>query len=91
MKGVFSTPFKSFLARNFIRMLSTVLFATGVIVNFDIILPNIQTVGDLAGKTGWWRLVEPLETNELVSILMSLIPAAILVTCSFVLSTALWR
>lgn len=91
VKGVFSTPFKSFLARNFIRMLSTVLFATGVIVNFDIILPNIQTVGDLAGKTGWWRLVEPLETNELVSILMSLIPAAILITCSFVLSTALWR
>lgn len=89
VKGVFSTPFKSFIARNFIRALSTLLFATGVIVNFDI-LPQLVSVGDLAGKTGWYKLFDqgtPLKED----ILISLIPMTILVSCSFVLSITLWR
>mmetsp|Transcript_4931 Transcript_4931/g.6030 ORF Transcript_4931/g.6030 Transcript_4931/m.6030 type:complete len:347 (+) Transcript_4931:80-1120(+) len=88
VKGVFSTPFKSFLARNFIRILSTVLFATGIIVNFDI-LPRTDTVGDLAGKSGWWNVFR--EEGFAENVMISLIPTAILVMCSFVLSTALWR
>lgn len=88
VKGVFSTPFKSFLARNFIRILSTVLFATGIIVNFDI-LPTTETVGDLTGKSGWWNLIQ--SDDFVQNIFISLIPTAVLIICSFVLSTALWR
>lgn len=89
VKGVFSTPCKSFLARNFIRMLSTLLFVTGVIVNFDV-LRRLNTVSDLTGKTGWWQLFDkeaPLQPD----VVMSLVPIIILVVCSFVLSTTLWR
>lgn len=89
VQGVFSTPFKSFLARNFIRILSTILFATGIFVNFDI-LPQLKTVEDLAGKTGWMSVFDTSVPPKL-DLIMSLFPVAILVTCSFVLSIALWR
>ena len=91
VKGVFSTPCKSFLARNLIRMLSTLLFATGIVVNFDVVeFRNVNTVGDLTGKTGWWQLFDEENPFE-PAIVMSLIPIAVLVVCSFVLSTTLWR
>jgi hypothetical protein len=89
VKGVFSTPFKSFLARNFIRMLSTLLFVIYIIVNFDL-LPQLNTVDDLAGKTGWATIFK--DSNEPKhDVLLSLIPVSILIFCSFVLSITLWR
>ena len=90
VKGVFSTPCKSFLARNFIRILSTLLFVTGIIVNFNI-LPQLVKVGELAGKIGWWQLVRnDLTWREEFDVVMSLLPTVILVVCSFVLCTTLW-
>lgn len=90
VKGVFSTPCKSFLARNFIRILSTLLFVIGITVNFNV-LPDLVTVGDLAGKTGWWNLFKNKRNlQEALDVVMSLFPTAILIFCSFVLCTTLW-
>lgn len=89
VQGVFSTPCKSFLARNFIRILSTILCAIGIIVNFDV-LPQLQTVDDLAGKAGWFALTNG-NGGPRNDVLLSLIPAGILILCSFVLSITLWR
>mmetsp|Transcript_4670 Transcript_4670/g.5359 ORF Transcript_4670/g.5359 Transcript_4670/m.5359 type:complete len:357 (+) Transcript_4670:214-1284(+) len=90
VKGVFSTPFKSFIERNFIRMLSTILFVTGILANFNV-LTELTTVGDLAGKTGWFAMIGKRDKPFPWDVFLSLIPALILSVCSFALSIILWR
>lgn len=93
VQGVFSTPVKSFVFRNLIRFLALVCLVLGIAANFDL-LKDFDELDRLAGRTGWWKLWDD-EATEIemfsVHVLMSLIPTAVLIFCSFFLSIALWR
>jgi len=93
VQGVFSTPVKSFVFRNLIRFIALVCLVLGIAANLDI-LKDREDLDTLAGRTGWWKLWDREATDqEMYSahVLMSLIPTAVLIFCSFFLSIALWR
>lgn len=91
VKGVFSTPVKSFVFRNLIRFIALISLVVGCLANLDL-LRDRDIKDELAGRTGWWKLWDT-EGDRVwtVHILMSLVPTAILIFCSFFLSIALWR
>lgn len=93
IQGVFGTPVKSFIFRNLIRFVALLCLITGICANLDLLRDKLQT-DELAGRTGWWKLWDREKTIDAVysiHVLMSLIPTAILLFCSFFLSIALWR
>jgi len=93
VQGVFSTPVKSFVFRHLIRFIALICLITGILANLDL-LRERDTNDELAGRTGWWKLWDREKTTHIVysvHVLMSLIPTAILIFCSFFLSIALWR
>lgn len=86
-----TTPIKSFLLRNLIRILAIFLFAMGIVGNFDL-TGELTTVNELAGRAGWWSLVkDPRPWDEKWPLLLSLLPTAVLALCSFYFSFLLWR
>lgn len=99
VQGVFSTPVKSFVLRNLIRIISILCLLMGIIANLDLLKDAVQN-DKLAGRMGWWMLfMEGTKYDEngdrkviwTWHILLSLIPTAVLIVCSFFLSIALWR
>jgi hypothetical protein len=93
VQGVFSTPVKSFVFRNLIRFVALVCLVLGIVANFDL-LKDRDDLDALAGRTGWWKLWDHEATEHgiySVHVLISLIPTAVLILCSFFLSIALWR
>jgi hypothetical protein len=91
LHGVFSTPVKSFFFRNIIRFIAILCWIIGTLANLDL-LRDGDPEDELAGRTGWWNLWET-KGNRVwtVHILMSLVPTAVLLVCSFFLSITLWR
>lgn len=91
VQGVFSTPVKSFVFRNLIRFIALICLIVGCLANLDL-LRDKDVKDELAGRTGWWKMWDT-EGDRVwtVHILMSLMPTAVLIFCSFFLSIALWR
>lgn len=95
VQGVFSTPVKSLLFRNLLRILAILLLGVGIIVNLDL-LRDFAESNEYAGRTGWWNLWTKEDGGQIWTILdthvlMSLIPPLVLVFFSTCLSIALWR
>ena len=95
VQGVFSTPVKSIIFRNLLRILAIVLLAMGIIVNLDLVRDFAET-NEYAGRTGWWNLWTKDDGGQIwtvldTHVLLSLLPPLILVVCSTSLSIALWR
>jgi len=91
VQKIITTPVKSFLLRNLIRILAVILFAMGIVGNFDL-LGDVSTVDELAGRAGWWSLVkDPRPWDQKWHLLLSLLPTAVLALCSFYFSFLLWR
>jgi len=91
VSSIITTPMKSFIARNFIRILGFFMGATGIFVNLDL-LKDVSNIDVEAGRTGWstlWKNDSNLETQ--IHVFLSLIPTAVLILCSFFLSMCLWR
>lgn len=91
VSSIITTPMKSFIARNFIRILGFFMGATGIFVNLDL-LKDVSSIDVEAGRTGWstiWKSENDLETR--IHVFLSLIPTAVLILCSFFLSMCLWR
>lgn len=88
---IITTPMKSFVLRNLIRVTGIFLLAMGIAVNFDI-TKGVKSVNDLAGKSGWWEFFKKdLNWSEEWHLFLSLLPTAILIVCSFYFSMILWR
>ena len=97
VQGVFSTPVKSILFRNLLRILAIVLLLIGIIVNLDLLRDfEIAEDNEYAGRTGWWNLWTKQDGGRIWTILdthvlLSLLPPLVLVVCSTSLSIVLWR
>ena len=91
LNNIITTPMKSFVLRNFIRILAVLLLVMGIMGNFDM-LGDISEVNELAGRAGWWALVQDLWSwSEKGHLLLSLLPTAVLVLCCLYFSILLWR
>lgn len=91
VQNIITTRWKSFLARNALRILALILLAIGVFVNLDL-LGIVHQADQLTGRVGWanlWNSNDWTEAHTLV--LISLFPTAILVFSSVIMSISLWR
>jgi len=91
VQSIITNGFKSFLARNFLRILATLMLATGVVINLDL-LDFVDDPGQLTGRVGWpnlWNSKKWDAAHTLV--LISLMPTTILIVTSFLMSWTLWR
>ena len=84
---------RSFVLRNFIRMISLVLLIMGIIANFTLVLPKNKEDyhpedEDLVGRVGWWGLYPWVGQ---IHLLLALLPAMCLFVIAFFLSLVLWR
>lgn len=84
------TDLKSCLLRNCIRILALMLLAVGTIANFDLIQEN--QIDILAGKTGWYNLLNGDETNSYkIHVILSLLPVLVLFVTNLIISISIWH
>lgn len=91
VQSIITTRVKSFLARNFMRILGMIMLTTGIIINLDL-LKIVKDPKQLTGRVGWpnlWNSGKWTEAHTLV--LLSLLPTAVLVCTSMLMSILLWR
>jgi len=101
IRRMITTPIKSFVLRNSIRVLAIFLTAVGIIANFSLIRDN--TTGEVDDEEG--TDVEPADPrcswvclfrderswDEKTNTLLSLIPTGVLILCNAYFSFLLWR
>ena len=84
------TMVRGFLLRNMIRMIALLLLGMGIVVNFGLGIPK-DNISALAGKAGWRSVMEIEDNKQEAFLILSLLPEAVLIVCSFYLSLVLWR
>jgi len=81
---------RSFIMRNFMRMLGFILLAVTIMVNFDIVEEGEDD--PMAGRLGWIGFVKDTRNfNEKYHLLFALLPSFILIICCLYLSIVLWK
>jgi len=92
VQSIITTRWKSFLARNALRIIALLMLAIGIFVNLDL-LGFVSQADQLTGRVGWANLWNDNSNwNEAHTlVLISLFPTAILVISSVIMSISLWR
>jgi len=92
VQSIITTRWKSFLARNALRILGLVMLTIGILVNLDL-LGFVSQADQLTGRVGWANLWNANDnwTTAHTLVLISLFPTAILVFASCIMSISLWR
>jgi hypothetical protein len=91
---ILSSTTRSFVLRNFIRVLALALFAIGILANFEIVVPTTPAAAMADGnhqnvtRSGWLGL---FPWTGQIWLLFKLIPSLCLFVLTFFLSILLWR
>lgn len=83
-----SSWIRSFLLRNFMRILATLLFVLSLCVQFNVISPDNEETGR-AGWIQWFQSVLPFDEKK--QWFLSLLPTGVLCLCNFYMSIIIWR
>jgi hypothetical protein len=89
VRRMITTPIKSFVLRNSIRVVAVVLTAVGLITNFELGVDGQFPEDQLCGWVHLFRDKRPWE--ERVHLLLTLLPVGVLIVCNAYFSFHLWR